>query len=132
MSLPKTDFQGKLPGLVEVVFEHGENDSFRPQQRLTLDQIDDHIDLDDKSTTQWPAHPRPILPPPSRPSWHSLPRQCSITTFTTDLCDALHAEFASTELLALPVDDTAEGYSYRRAFDSSFHRMTWLPTARLL
>jgi glycosyltransferase involved in cell wall biosynthesis len=41
-----------------------------------------------------------------------LPRKCGIATFTTDLCDAIHAEFGSTELLALPVNDTEEGYSY--------------------
>ncbi|MGB8591989.1 MAG: glycosyltransferase family 4 protein, partial [Candidatus Acidiferrales bacterium] len=41
-----------------------------------------------------------------------LPRKCGIATFTTDLCDAIHAEYAATELLALPVNDTQEGYSY--------------------
>jgi glycosyltransferase involved in cell wall biosynthesis len=41
-----------------------------------------------------------------------LPRKCGIATFTTDLCDAIHAEYGSTELLALPVNDIEEGYSY--------------------
>jgi glycosyltransferase involved in cell wall biosynthesis len=41
-----------------------------------------------------------------------LPRKCGIATFTTDLCDAIHAEYGAIELLALPVNDTAEGYSY--------------------
>ncbi len=41
-----------------------------------------------------------------------LPRRCGIATFTTDLCDAIHAEYGATELLALPVNDTPEGYSY--------------------
>ena len=41
-----------------------------------------------------------------------LPRQCGIATFTTDLCDAIHAEYGATELLALPVNDTQEGYTY--------------------
>lgn len=41
-----------------------------------------------------------------------LPRRCGIATFTTDLCDAIHAEYEATELLALPVNDTEEGYSY--------------------
>jgi len=41
-----------------------------------------------------------------------LPRHCGIATFTTDLCDAIQAEYGATELLALPVNDTAEGYSY--------------------
>ncbi|HEX4535569.1 MAG TPA: glycosyltransferase [Candidatus Acidoferrum sp.] len=41
-----------------------------------------------------------------------LPRKCGIATFTTDLCDAIRAEFGATELLALPVNDIEEGYSY--------------------
>jgi glycosyltransferase involved in cell wall biosynthesis len=35
-----------------------------------------------------------------------------VATFTTDLCDALHAEYSTAELLALPVNDTEEGYNY--------------------
>src|ERR1700745_2980780 len=41
-----------------------------------------------------------------------LPRQCGIATFTTDLCEAIGAEYGMTELLALPVNDTEEGYRY--------------------
>jgi glycosyltransferase involved in cell wall biosynthesis len=41
-----------------------------------------------------------------------LPRRCGIATFTTDLCDAIYTEFGTTELLALPVNDTEEGYAY--------------------
>ncbi len=41
-----------------------------------------------------------------------LPRRCGIATFTTDLCDAIHTEYGTTELLALPVNDTEEGYAY--------------------
>src|SRR5579862_9728964 len=41
-----------------------------------------------------------------------LPRQCGIATFTTDLCSAISAEYGSARLLALPVNDTDEGYDY--------------------
>ena len=41
-----------------------------------------------------------------------LPRQCGIATFTTDLCAALSTECGSARLLALPVNDTEEGYAY--------------------
>jgi len=29
-----------------------------------------------------------------------------------DLCDAIHAEYGATELLALPINDTEEGFAY--------------------
>src|ERR1700737_519383 len=41
-----------------------------------------------------------------------LPRQCGIATFTTDLCAAISAEYGNARLLALPVNDTDEGYDY--------------------
>jgi glycosyltransferase involved in cell wall biosynthesis len=41
-----------------------------------------------------------------------LPRQCGIATFTTDLCEAISAEYGTARLLALPVNDTGEGYDY--------------------
>ncbi len=73
--------------------------------------------------------PRPlireaVLPPrarsqskPSLPSriaviGNYLPRQCGIATFTTDLCSAISAEYGTARLLALPVNDTEEGYDY--------------------
>jgi glycosyltransferase involved in cell wall biosynthesis len=59
----------------------------------------------------------PVLAVPTLPSrvafvGNYLPRKCGIATFTTDLCDAIHAEYGAIELLALPVNDTSEGYSY--------------------
>ena len=41
-----------------------------------------------------------------------LPRHCGIATFTTDLCSAIAAECGTARLLALPVNDTEEGYDY--------------------
>jgi glycosyltransferase involved in cell wall biosynthesis len=41
-----------------------------------------------------------------------LPRQCGIATFTTDLCSAISAEYGTARLLALPVNDTEQGYDY--------------------
>ncbi len=41
-----------------------------------------------------------------------LPRHCGIATFTTDLCSAIAAEYGTARLLALPVNDTEEGYDY--------------------
>lgn len=41
-----------------------------------------------------------------------LPRQCGIATFTTDLCDAIGAEFPTASLLAVPVNDPGSQYAY--------------------
>jgi glycosyltransferase involved in cell wall biosynthesis len=60
----------------------------------------------------WPVHPRPTLPSRVAVIGNHLPRKCGIATFTTDLCDAIHAEYVKTELLVLPINDVEEGYSY--------------------
>src|SRR5882762_2599061 len=41
-----------------------------------------------------------------------LPRQCGIATFTTDLCEAISAEYGTARLLALPVNDAEQEYDY--------------------
>lgn len=41
-----------------------------------------------------------------------LPHQCGIATFTTDLCEAIAAEYGGTTCLALPVNDLEAGYTY--------------------
>ncbi|GAK56203.1 glycosyl transferase group 1 [Candidatus Vecturithrix granuli] len=41
-----------------------------------------------------------------------LPRQCGIATFTTDLCEAIAAEYSETTCIALPVNDNESGYAY--------------------
>ncbi|MGA2848422.1 MAG: glycosyltransferase family 4 protein [Terracidiphilus sp.] len=43
-----------------------------------------------------------------------LPRQCGIATFTTDLCNAVAAEFGSERLFAIPVNDPESAYDYPR------------------
>jgi len=58
-----------------------------------------------------------LLSKPSLPSriaviGNYLPRQCGIATFTTDLCSAIAAEYGTARLLALPVNDTDQGYDY--------------------
>ncbi len=41
-----------------------------------------------------------------------LPRQCGIATFTTDLCEALSAEYGTARLMAVAMNDTEPGYDY--------------------
>jgi hypothetical protein len=59
----------------------------------------------------WP-HAKPSLPSRIAVIGNYLPRQCGIATFTTDLCEAISAEYGAARLLALPVNDTEEGYDY--------------------
>src|SRR5580704_5909567 len=58
------------------------------------------------------ASAAPTLPKRIAVIGNYLPRLCGIATFTTDLCDALHSEYAATDLLALPINDVEEGYDY--------------------
>ncbi len=55
---------------------------------------------------------KPSLPSRIAVIGNYLPRQCGIATFTTDLCSAIAAEYGTARLLALPVNDTEEGYDY--------------------
>jgi glycosyltransferase involved in cell wall biosynthesis len=68
--------------------------------------------LEDKTLKFTLGSLRPVLPGRIAVVGNYLPRHCGIATFTTDLCNAIHAEYGGTELLALPVNDTAEGYTY--------------------
>src|SRR5947207_14142795 len=93
------------------------------------------IDLGPLLEGEEPARSMPTLPRPMLPSsvamiGNYLPRKCGIATFTTDLCDAIHAEYRATELLALPVNDTAEGYSYPARVRFELSKIRWIPIDR--
>jgi glycosyltransferase involved in cell wall biosynthesis len=55
---------------------------------------------------------KPLLPSRIAVIGNYLPRHCGIATFTTDLCAAISTECGLARLLALPVNDTEEGYDY--------------------
>src|SRR5579862_5172212 len=79
----------------------------------TLSLIEDKsVSLDIKAIRPIALVPRPALPTRIAVVGNYLQRHCGIEKFTTDLCDAIHAEYGATELLALPVNDTGEGYTY--------------------
>ena len=80
-------------------------------QTVALIEVQSLI-LEEKPVSLTPSPPRPALPNRIAVVGNYLPRRCGIATFTTDLCDAIHAEYGATELLALPVNDTEEGYDY--------------------
>ena len=68
--------------------------------------------LDRQPTTSVPMQPKPSLPSRIAVIGNHLPRQCGIATFTTDLCEALSAEYGTARLLAVPVNDVEAGYVY--------------------
>jgi glycosyltransferase involved in cell wall biosynthesis len=41
-----------------------------------------------------------------------LPRHCGIATFTTDLCEAIAAQFSQKTCIVVPVNDIEDGYAY--------------------
>src|ERR1700735_5168220 len=55
---------------------------------------------------------KPSLPSRIAVIGNYLPRHCGIATFTTDLCDAISSEYGKARLMALPVNDTEQGYDY--------------------
>ncbi|MGC2389129.1 MAG: glycosyltransferase family 4 protein, partial [Candidatus Acidiferrum sp.] len=79
----------------------------------TIDLTDSPSLVLDETLVKFTVAPlRSVLPGRIAVVGNYLPRHCGIATFTTDLCDAIHAEYGATELLALPVNDTEEGYAY--------------------
>src|ERR1700726_2968207 len=57
-------------------------------------------------------HSKPSLPSRIAVIGNYLPRHCGIATFTTDLCEAISAEYGTARLLALPVNDPEQEYDY--------------------
>ena len=82
-----------------------------PTRSLALIEVES-LELDKKPVASTALVPHPTLPNRIAVVGNYLPRHCGIATFTTDLCDAIHAEYGATELLALPMNDTPEGYAY--------------------
>ena len=108
MSLRKTVAPLENTTFIELEDTRKPLDFLGAAEVVTLDSLV----VDGKSVPLGPIHPRPILPSRVAIIGNYLPRQCGIATFTTDLCDAIHSEYQDTELLALPVNDTLEGYDY--------------------
>ena len=103
--MPKIISQIETPPLIDVPGDRKITEYSSAQQVVTLE-------IKAESVSIRPVHPRPILPSRIAIIGNYLPRKCGIATFTKDLCDAIHEEYGTAELLALPVNDTEEGYSY--------------------
>src|SRR5213082_4013906 len=108
MLLPKTISHDGSQTLSNVRYDPEPVDSLYAREVIDLDPLA----VEEKLERSVPMLPRPMLPSRIAMIGNYLPRKCGIATFTTDLCDAIHAEYRATELLALPVNDTEEGYSY--------------------
>jgi glycosyltransferase involved in cell wall biosynthesis len=108
MSLSKIISQARSPGLIGIPDTREETDFPGTGEVIKLAPLV----VEEISAPTAPIHPRSALPGRIAIIGNYLPRKCGIATFTTDLCDAIHAEYGATELLALPVNDTEEGYDY--------------------
>jgi len=84
-----------------------------PQRaRLEVVELRPPLVRQGSAATRAPSPSRLSLPSRIAVIGNYLPRHCGIATFTTDLCSAISAEYGTARLLALPVNDTAEGYDY--------------------
>src|SRR5258706_673062 len=108
MLFPKTIPEDGIQTLSNVRYDPEPVDSLYVREWIDLDPLL----VEEPRARSMPTLPRPMLPSSVAMIGNYLPRKCGIATFTTDLCDALHAEYRATELLALPVNDTEEGYTY--------------------
>ena len=108
MLLPKTVPRDGIQSVSNGRYDPDPMDSLSAPEVIDLDSLV----VEEKLSRSVPTLARPMLPSRVAMIGNYLPRKCGIATFTTDLCDAIHAEYHATELLALPVNDTAEGYSY--------------------
>jgi glycosyltransferase involved in cell wall biosynthesis len=66
----------------------------------------------DTSASFLPVMPTPSLPLRIAVIGNHLPRQCGIATFTTDLCDAIAAEYGAAGVFVVAVNDPQSRYSY--------------------
>ncbi len=70
------------------------------------------VEPEEAHTPSLPLRSTASLPSRIAVVGNHLPRQCGIATFTTDLCNAVGAEYGTAELLAVPVNDPESRYGY--------------------
>ena len=80
------------------------NSLIRPEARHPVFGVD--------STSSLQLEPRPQHSVRIAVIGNYLPRQCGIATFTTDLCDAIAAEYGTAQLSVVAVNDGQSSYSY--------------------
>jgi glycosyltransferase involved in cell wall biosynthesis len=81
--------------------------------KMVLEVVGQRPRISDRVASARPKlQAKPSLPSRIAVVGNYLPRHCGIATFTTDLCEAIAAESGAARLLALPVNDTEQGYDY--------------------
>ena len=65
-----------------------------------------------KSASSLQVNPNRPLPMRIAVIGNHLPRQCGIATFTTDLCDAIAAEYGAAGVSVVAINDPQSRYSY--------------------
>jgi hypothetical protein len=60
-----------------------------------------------------------------------LPRQCGIATFTTDLCNAIAAEYGAAQLSVVAINDGQSSYHTPSGCDLRSAKAISRPTERL-
>ena len=71
-----------------------------------------HTLFGSNSTSSLQLVPRPQRPIRIAVIGNHLPRQCGIATFTTDLCDAIAAEYGAAHLSVVAINDGQSSYLY--------------------
>ena len=123
--MPKTISPIERAGVIDI------RDNGKAIEISSLQQVVT-LEVNEESNSVRPLHSRPMLPSRIAVVGNYLPRRCGIATFTTDLCDAIHAEYGATELLALAGQRHGrKAIAIPPGFASSFRRMSWRRTARL-
>ena len=92
MAAPSTTFNSPLSNYI------------RPETRRPVFGVD--------SVSSLQLALRPQRPVKMAVIGNHLPRQCGIATFTTDLCDAIAAEYGAAQLSVVAVNDEHSSYSY--------------------
>jgi hypothetical protein len=69
----------------------------RPPEPTALLKLQSQV-FEDKGIRQTRSRPRPVVPSRAAIVANDLPRKCGLATFTTDLCDAIHAEYGANQV----------------------------------
>jgi glycosyltransferase involved in cell wall biosynthesis len=88
------------------------NTTFSSQSNRLIFPEAQHKIFGVNSVSSFQLGPRPQRPIRIAVIGNHLPRQCGIATFTTDLCNAIAAEYRSAQLSVVAINDGQSSYLY--------------------